>query len=1052
MAGNVLYPPSIASFMPAFIYDTDPIVWFSLSSFNNVNDVKNVHVSVRDQRTNENVLVFPGTNRKIPYLVWNMERHLTDSGQGFISNPTSICNSVTDKNVYGVRIPRACLNSSFSYNQSSEDSDEVENVKCFNINQYYKVQIRFDGKGWEDPDIAATLLEPVIPDTDDNNNDNGIGSDDDYIKAINAYNAVGVVERIFSEWSQVCLIRAIREPQFKLTTKDGDWRGFKTLSEANSLGTAKTFAIGEMPISGTMYYELKEDESEIAEHERIGSYSIEILDEEGNSYDGVSLGLEHVGDNRSEVEINDTLNLLNLGIDFQESGDKKFILKINIVTTNNYIFDNYFVFKVSNFAQNPPISSTEITTNEEYGYVDIAVKGTFTNMDNQNISDGTMFDGGYLYIRRASSKDKFKKWELLGIFEVKLQDNAENQTDWTVEITDTTVESLQWYKYSFQTKTSKGALSATWFNTCKEESSGLQDETFFLDFYDTLFVRDGRILPIRYDFSISSYSRVVNRTKIDTLGGKYPKFAENAMMNYKHFSISGKISSQADENLMFMKRYDQDDEQNSYMDRLTFNDYYAVKETHEISSEDMSHNNIERKGCYTKWGNWLSYNDWYWEREFREEVFSWLNDGEPKLMKTMTEGNVVVMLTDISLTPEKVLGRRLYNFTANAYEVSESTDIETLNRLGIFKVVKDDALTYEQMKAAMDSDTYESSGAFKYTIGQMKNWSYATMFKDNIDGDTANYNILNYIKAKLSREFSGRRSGSAIDPNSVYLTSVKVQFNKKPFRISESDDGILSIIGSTDKNTPTNYLGYYFNASTDGNKNNIKPFYVNPKGYYQFPDEIKITNLSFPDLKENNISVDISYILHYKVVSAKNTIASDHRLAEKIIGQERRVFNVGEKVSTYIYNKYFFRPSETSVRRLNYWQGFSLEFPPYTVLEIQYEDQETFSEIMVGMTGIFDMLSDCPTRDIKLKGRKMFPAKAENAHFLRENEYFVEGEKYKSINDIERPVHNCVYTISDNKKIYINNKWYDFDADEELAKIPLYGTINYRGSIEEEEF
>ena len=35
----------------------------------------------------------------------------------------------------------------------------------------------------------------------------------------------------------------------------------------------------------------------------------------------------------------------------------------------------------------------------------------------------------------------------------------------------------------------------------------------------------------------------------------------------------------------------------------------------------------------------------------------------------MPEGNMTVMLTDISLTPEPIIGRRLYNFSATMYEI-----------------------------------------------------------------------------------------------------------------------------------------------------------------------------------------------------------------------------------------------------------------------------------------------------------------------------------------------------------------------------------------------
>ena len=67
-----------------------------------------------------------------------------------------------------------------------------------------------------------------------------------------------------------------------------------------------------------------------------------------------------------------------------------------------------------------------------------------------------------------------------------------------------------------------------------------------------LLMRQNRQIAIRYNGQISSWKPTVNRQKVDTLGGKYPKFVENAMMNYKTFQISGLISAEGDYNRKFM--------------------------------------------------------------------------------------------------------------------------------------------------------------------------------------------------------------------------------------------------------------------------------------------------------------------------------------------------------------------------------------------------------------------------------------------------------------------------------------------------------------------
>lgn len=53
----------------------------------------------------------------------------------------------------------------------------------------------------------------------------------------------------------------------------------------------------------------------------------------------------------------------------------------------------------------------------------------------------------------------------------------------------------------------------------------------------------------------------------------------------------------------------------------------------------------------------------------------------------MPEGNIAVMLTDISLTPT-MGSRQLYNFSATMYEIGDGYDLETLDSLGVVDIPK----------------------------------------------------------------------------------------------------------------------------------------------------------------------------------------------------------------------------------------------------------------------------------------------------------------------------------------------------------------------------
>jgi hypothetical protein len=61
------------------------------------------------------------------------------------------------------------------------------------------------------------------------------------------------------------------------------------------------------------------------------------------------------------------------------------------------------------------------------------------------------------------------------------------------------------------------------------------------------------------------------------------------------------------------------------------------------------------------------------ERIFKLEVLEWLNNGKPKLFRSPAEGNYIVRLTNVSLTPNEQLGNMIHTFSAQAYECMEMT-------------------------------------------------------------------------------------------------------------------------------------------------------------------------------------------------------------------------------------------------------------------------------------------------------------------------------------------------------------------------------------------
>jgi hypothetical protein len=73
------------------------------------------------------------------------------------------------------------------------------------------------------------------------------------------------------------------------------------------------------------------------------------------------------------------------------------------------------------------------------------------------------------------------------------------------------------------------------------------------------------------------------------------------------------------------------------------------------------------------------------ERKFKLKVLDWLNNGKPKLFKTSGEGNYIVRLMNVSLSPNDTVGRLLHSFSATAYEIAEYNR-DNLNKYNLNKI------------------------------------------------------------------------------------------------------------------------------------------------------------------------------------------------------------------------------------------------------------------------------------------------------------------------------------------------------------------------------
>lgn len=248
---------------------------------------------------------------------------------------------------------------------------------------------------------------------------------------------------------------------------------------------------------------------------------------------------------------------------------------------------------------------------------------------------------------RSSNDSNYLDWTEL--FQQTIRFNKETGKSFTKKNIwkDFTVEHGKSYKYAICLVNSQGGYS-----------SRLESNEVPIDFED-IFLFDGeKNLKIRFNQNISSFKENILETKIDTIGNKYPYFFRNGNVKYKEFPITGIISFLQDDNGYFSE-----------------NLYNKRSETLEYG---------------------LNATTFKEELDFRLEVLNWLNNSQLKLFKSCSEGNFLVRLMNVSLSPlSNGINRLIYSFSCTAYEAGEKND-KNLKEKKFFNQITD--LEKEEME------------------------------------------------------------------------------------------------------------------------------------------------------------------------------------------------------------------------------------------------------------------------------------------------------------------------------------------------------------------
>lgn len=326
----------------------------------------------------------------------------------------------------------------------------------FEINEFYKVQLRF-----------TSVLAEEAPSL-------GI--------AAWLYNNLAY----FSEWSDVCLIKGIDEPQVFI-------HNFIENTEIS-------FNTSLININGKIFF------NNSKEQEFLKLYKIRLYQGERLIADSDNISTNRFNPNEFNYSLN---QWLPSGI--------LYTLYFTYETNNGYKKTKTYFFSIIQPIEEALDATIKATPENENGRIKIKIQFK------------TSITGGFT-IRRTSSDSNFHKWEDVRSF--SYNEDKKAAFIWY----DVTAESGIWYHYCIQRRSQKGDRGAI-----------VKTNEPVMCLYDHIFLtRENCQLKIQFDPSLNSFKYNVTESQQVTLGSKFPFIKRNGNNYYRTFPIGGTISSLMD--------------------------------------------------------------------------------------------------------------------------------------------------------------------------------------------------------------------------------------------------------------------------------------------------------------------------------------------------------------------------------------------------------------------------------------------------------------------------------------------------------------------------
>lgn len=657
----------------------------------------------------------------------------------------------------------------------------------------------------------------------------------------------------FSEWSTICIVKATGRIDYTIPLLSIDTRDENIISGEES----QTLYTSTLQLSGSFFREI--DPSEL-----IHSYDFTLY----NAQDEI---LEYTGPIYSnQYQDNDSFNVL-IKTELQAGATYK--LGFHFITLNKYEggfyrFDDErddrieFVCAAYSMDSPPCILVTAENDTDE-------ILKDITNIHEEEeegriavkfyAAVGDAYSGN-LCIRRADSRDNFQTWTDVYLHVCKQED-----INLIPIFYDYTVESGVWYKYGVQVISSQGD---------RGKLVTISNPVFRNFEYSYLLGYDNQQLKLMFDNSMNTFKYQIYDSNIDPIGSKYTKITRNANNYYRTFPLNGLISFWMDENKLFCDKkviYKYDDIVGLY-------DNYNTE------------NNI------------VQY-DYIYERDFRDKVLEFLQDGEPKIFKSPTEGNILIRIKDVNCTPNQSLDRMLYSFSSTAYEIDDAT-MDNYLKYGFYHV-----------------DDYASSFVtYETRLGQL----------------SLDFNIGDNIFQKIYQKYDSHGENYAgYTRTIVNIHHIKITFDERPLRVQNSAGEI--VVGNN----------FILNGKLFTVYDPIRMYEFDERLTYTVNDNLTILGDSEGKVSTVHATIDFLYEFENDVYTPKEI---QNRTVKQGCGQVYFFAQPEENIFKEISYKYFIEWSD-EFRRLTALSSIEIESNPGAAFLVTDSSDTEGNIHVVGATG-----------------------------------------------------------------------------------------------------